>query len=184
MSIILPTWLHQRFQAMYDNPPHYEASYYGPITMLLTTYFPAHHEFLVKPQPRLRRSPSVANSTTSLDSYGQTVSTHNDDDIPDFLVCLGSTLVDADVPFLLCEVKREANIAQDSPHQLDRYIGWMRLAQLSVANIQVHVIVIHGSITELYSMDQSGFIVYSLYETTGTEFLGILQNIHDRLVTL
>jgi len=89
MPVQLPNWLLRRFNAVYHEPPHYESSYYGPINMLLTTYFPAMDGYLVKPQARLRQPPSPG-ARTSIDSTGQIVDTRSDDGNPDSLVSKGS----------------------------------------------------------------------------------------------
>lgn len=74
MSVTVPEWLVKRFAAIYAKPPHYEASYYGPINMFLTVYFPAGDHYLVKPQARLRQ-PSSPGERVSIDSNGQEVGT-------------------------------------------------------------------------------------------------------------
>lgn len=52
--VTFPPWLVGRFQTMFTNPPHFEASWYGPINAILNLFFPVTEGFLVKPQPRLR----------------------------------------------------------------------------------------------------------------------------------
>lgn len=148
----LPGWLQTRLSEVFRNPIHYEASHYGPINALLSTYFPPDRNFLVKPQARLRREddPSVA-TRQSTDSYGQAVGTHNDDRLPDFLVCLGSALLHADIPLLLFEVKLQHITEAECAEQLDGYSLWARqYLQQRVANVgqggrPLWALVMHGS---------------------------------------
>ena len=96
MPVSVPDWLLARFDAIYKEPAHYEASYYGPINMLLTCYFSAADGFMVKPQARLR-DPPTPGACTSIDSFGQDVGTHATDGNPDFLVSTGSAQLHSDV---------------------------------------------------------------------------------------
>ncbi|KAF8587969.1 hypothetical protein K439DRAFT_1285173, partial [Ramaria rubella] len=107
----------------------YEASWYGPLNMLLTTYFPASKGFNVKPQARLRQPSADPRERTSIDSYGQTVGTYDDDSNPDFLVSIGTSSLHADTPLLIYEVKREGMDEGEATLQLDRYIEWAKQYQ-------------------------------------------------------
>jgi hypothetical protein len=184
MPVQLPNWLLRRFNAVYHEPPHYESSYYGPINMLLTTYFPAMDGYLVKPQARLRQPPSPG-ARTSIDSTGQTVGTRSDDGNPDFLVSKGSPTLDADVPLLIYEVKRHDVGDAEAAHQIDRYIEWgmQYLNHLGSPMGRMRAVLVIGSKSKLFMLDwgpqsQAVHAEYDL-DTTGDEILAILQNIRD-----
>ncbi|KIJ32082.1 hypothetical protein M422DRAFT_36009 [Sphaerobolus stellatus SS14] len=66
--------LANRFEFLAANAPHFEASWYGPIDKLLNTVF-HDPEFMVKPQPRFRQSPSAPSSQASTQSAHSQVST-------------------------------------------------------------------------------------------------------------
>ncbi|KAH7903814.1 hypothetical protein BJ138DRAFT_966139, partial [Hygrophoropsis aurantiaca] len=119
-------WLSQRLLTVSLTPPHYENSWYGPVTGLLTTYFPTGGQFLVKPQARLRQPPAPGALRTSTDSYGQTTShADNNDPIPDFVVCVGSATAELDIPFLILEVKRDEKELAAMSVQQKRYTDWL-----------------------------------------------------------
>ncbi|KAH7904206.1 hypothetical protein BJ138DRAFT_984546, partial [Hygrophoropsis aurantiaca] len=103
----------------------YENSWYGPVNMMLTTYFPASQHFMVKPQARLRQPPAPG-ARTSTDSYRQTVGTSNTDKVPDFLACIGGREPDGDIPFLILEVKKEDAPPGASNAQIMDYTEWVR----------------------------------------------------------
>jgi hypothetical protein len=88
-----------RFEAIYKDPAHYEASYYGPIDMLLTCYFPAVDGFMVKPQAR---AGSGRTRRLLQPGCGQPCTDGN----PDFLISTGSAQLHSDVPLLTWEVKK------------------------------------------------------------------------------
>jgi len=184
MPVQVPNWLLHRFKAVYHEPPHYESSYYGPINMLLTTYFPAVDGYLVKPQARLRQPPSPG-ARTSIDSTGQKVGTRSDDGNPDFLVSKGSPTLDADVPLLIYEVKRHDVGDAEAAHQIDRYIEWgmQYLSQLGSPMGRMRAVLVIGSKSKLFMLEwgpqsQAVHGVHDL-DTTGEEILAILQNIRD-----
>ncbi|KIM72815.1 hypothetical protein PILCRDRAFT_15794 [Piloderma croceum F 1598] len=183
MSITVPEWLLKRFAAVYAKPPHYEASYYGPINMFLTVYFPAGYHYLVKPQARLRQ-PSSPGERVSIDSNGQEVGTRNDDGNPDFLVSIGSSELSNDVPLLIYEVKREDSGDTEAAQQMDRYINWA-MQYLSVllphASRKIWAVLVTGSKSDIYMMEQGSSIIKITYglDTTGTQIRGILQHIRD-----
>ncbi|KAI0943246.1 hypothetical protein AcW1_002457 [Taiwanofungus camphoratus] len=126
MNTIIPQWLRDRFAAISSvDAVHYESSLYGPINMLLTEYFPARGRFLVKPQPRLRE-PLVPGGRASTDSYGQSVGTSDDDNIPDFVVAVGGSQLNSDTLFLVLEVKRDGSKPGATAVQIERYTKWVR----------------------------------------------------------
>jgi hypothetical protein len=152
---VIPSWLLDRFKALYLNPPHYEASYYGPANMLLTTYFPASLQFLVKPQARLREPPQPAERH-SFDSYGQPVGTSNKDGNPDFLVSRGTSALDGDIPFLIYELKRDDVSEGEAMAQMERYIHWARRYQLqlvSPSELHIYALLVFGEQTQIFGMD-------------------------------
>jgi hypothetical protein len=183
MSVTVPEWLLKRFAAVYAKPPHYEASYYGPINMFLTVYFPAGDHYLVKPQARLRQ-PSSPGERVSIDSNGQEVGTRNDDGNPDFLVSIGSSELSNDVPLLIYEVKREDSGDTEAAQQMDRYINWA-MQYLSVllphASRKIWAVLVTGSKSDVYMMEQGSSIIKITYglDTTGTQIRGILQRIRE-----
>ena len=57
-----PLWLKVRLETMFDYPPRFENSFYGPIDGILNTIFPVIQKFLVKPQAILIPSlPTVSS---------------------------------------------------------------------------------------------------------------------------
>ena len=181
VPVDIPNWLLNRFDALYLQPPHYEASYYGPINMLLTTFFTSQKGFLVKPQARLRDPPSPGGRTSS-DSYGQTVGTSDKDGNPDFLVSTATSMLHCDVPFLIYEIKRDDQDEILASRQMDRYINWAREYQRHVspwARVGVYAVLVLGSKSIVYDLSpNSNFINAEPYlDTTGPQILNMLNNL-------
>jgi len=136
MPVDIPGWLLERFNANFEEDPHYEASYYGPINMLLTSYFPATNNFIVKPQARLQMlaPPGVQGSR---DSYGRNVIALAVDHQPDFVVCKvlekRGQVPAVDVPLLILEAKRGVRPSGSSEAQIERYMDWARGYQVGTA---------------------------------------------------
>jgi hypothetical protein len=183
--VTTPPWLLNRFQALYRNPPHYEASYYGPVNALLNVHFPAADGFLVKPQARLRQPPKLGGRT-SIDSVGQLVGTFDDDGNPDFLVSYGSAQLHQDVPLLIYEVKTEGMSFEAAAAQLDRYITWGKDYQRQVTGTEKKIwgVLVIGSQSYIFYLDPSDkHVQYSelLINTTGTTMLELLQTVRESI---
>ena len=105
----ITTSMKDNLQHFKDNPQHFEILFYGPHNTLLSHLFPHNCGFIVKPQQQLQaqviRAPNTTNpnqdpnqdhsshssqsaqlddSTYSLDSNGQQVTTGDGDLLPDF----------------------------------------------------------------------------------------------------
>jgi hypothetical protein len=183
LPVTIPPWLLARFNAIYTDPPHYEASYYGPVNSLLTVYFPAADGFMVKPQARLWQSPTPGGCT-SIDSQGQQVGTFDDDGNPDFLVNIGSTHLHRDIPLLIYELKKHGESFSDAVAQIDRYIMWAKDYQRQVAGIKrpIWAVLMIGSKSHTYYLDPaSEHINFSnvAINTTGPEIIEILRQIRS-----
>ena len=181
--VTTPPWLLTRFDAIYAAPPHYEASYYGPINALLTVHFPAADGFLVKPQARLRQPPKPGGRT-STDSQGQLVGTFDDDGNPDFLVGIGSPHLHCDIPRLIYEVKREGESVSAVAAQMDSYISWAKEYQRQVTGTQAPIwaVLVIGSMSHTYLLDHtSDHVQYfdQAINTTGVGIMDILQKIRS-----
>ena len=186
MPVSVPDWLLARFDAIYKEPAHYEASYYGPINMLLTCYFSAADGFMVKPQARLR-DPPTPGARTSIDSFGQDVGTHATDGNPDFLVSTGSAQLHSDVPLLIWEVKKPEVSDEDAAKQVDRYIEWAKRYQRNLAPEMKAVIwamLVFGSKCRVFRLDPHSEFVYfhDGEQTTGDNVRQLLQSIRDKVV--
>lgn len=179
--VVVPDWLLDRFDALYAMPPHYEASYYGPVNMLLTTFFPATMRFLVKPQARIREPP-VPGGRTSNDSYGQTVGTSDKDGNPDFLVSTGTAALDSDVPFLIYEVKPGEEDEIESQVQMERYMQWARQYQRQVAAwapAEVFAVLVLGARSQIYELHADAIFTSTepRYGTTSETIQNLLQTL-------
>ncbi|KAG2129456.1 hypothetical protein DEU56DRAFT_718042, partial [Suillus clintonianus] len=98
---------------------------YGPINMMLTTYFTADHNFIVKKQPHHYQAID-AGGCISMDSYGQVVGLFLDDEIPNFVVSNVGSELDHDVLFLIFKVKRKnSQLVCYVSKQIEQYISWM-----------------------------------------------------------
>jgi hypothetical protein len=183
VPVTIPPWLLARFNAIYTNPPHYEASYYGPVNSLLTVYFPAADGFMVKPQARLRQPPTPGGRT-SIDSQGQKVGTFDDDGNPDFLVNIGSAQLHHDIPLLIYELKKHGESFADAVAQIDRYVMWAKDYQRQVTGIKrpIWAVLMIGSESHTYYLDPtSEHINFSnvAINTTGPEIMEILREIRS-----
>ena len=180
---VIPSWLLDRFTALYLNPPHYEASYYGPANMLLTSYFPATLQFLVKPQARLREPPQPAERH-SVDSYGQPVGTSNKDGNPDFLVSKGTSALDGDIPFLIYELKRGEESEGEAMLQMERYIRWARRYQMQLSSpseLRIYALLVLGGQTQIYNMDPDATFIHTgpRVGTTDDLILGLFHSLRS-----
>ncbi|KAG5349369.1 hypothetical protein C0989_004354 [Termitomyces sp. Mn162] len=118
LSKELEPWLQTRILNISENPPRYEASWYGPYNALLSHFFPYTRQFMVKPQPKLRPrraiNPGESISNISLASAGYPVQSHavldesrleSDVFIPDFIVAKATESLEADQSLLQVEIK-------------------------------------------------------------------------------
>jgi hypothetical protein len=182
MPVVVPNWLEGRFASLSGQSPHYEASYYGPINMLLTTYFPAADGFNVKPQPRLRSLVANQGQRISIDSYGGSVGTSSDDPIPDFLVSIGSSKLGKDVPILIYEVKRSDEEETEAGIQMDRYIHWAGNYQSTlVGAITIIAVLVLGKESIICELDADARQVNFLDRapTCGLDAQRVLQRVRD-----
>jgi hypothetical protein len=182
MPVVIPDWLQGRFDSLSVQSPHYEASYYGPINMLLTTYFPATDGFNVKPQPRLRTLVASQGQRVSIDSYGGSVGTASDDPIPDFLVSIGSSKLGKDIPILIYEVKRSDEEEAEAGIQMDRYIHWARNYQKNlVGAVTIVAVLVLGneSITCELDADARQVTFLGRAPTSGLDAQHVLQCVRD-----
>ena len=179
-----PEWLLGRFEALYKDPPHYEASYYGPINGLLTVHFPVADGFLVTPQARLRQPPK-GEGRTSIDSVGQVVGTFDDDGSPDFVVSYGSAELHQDVPLLIYEVKNEDTSFESTAAQMDRYIAWGKeyQGQAQGAEREIWGVLVIGSKSNIFYLDPKSLkqVKYSEFglNTMGTHIMELLQTVRE-----
>lgn len=137
-------WLMKRINNFANDPPRYEASWYGPYNALLWHYFPYKQQFMVKPQPKLRPVYTVESlgpqqnveSTQEKLSYasaGHLVlprkkrGRESNVVVPDFTVVKASESVgpeNPDRPFLYVEVKPNTEIEEwtTGRNQLHKYM--------------------------------------------------------------
>jgi hypothetical protein len=79
-----PTWLHTRLSNMFNNPPRYENSYYGPLNSILNCIFPPGRSFMVKPQAILRPAqPTVSSPHLPPGSTPHPLASRSSSRIPD-----------------------------------------------------------------------------------------------------
>lgn len=149
--------------------------------MMLTTYFPSTMHFLVKPQARLRNPPAPGGRSSS-DSYGQIVGTSDKDGNPDFLVSTGTSTVDADVPFLIYEVKRNDRDEMVAQLQMERYMQWARNYQIQVspwARLAVDAVLVMGEKSQVYNLSSDSSFINTgpCVDTTSDYILNMLQDL-------
>jgi hypothetical protein len=181
---LVPDWLLDRFDALYRQPHHEASSYYGPINMMLTTFFPSTMRFVVRTPARLRDP--LAPGRSSSDPYDQIIGTSDKDGNPDFLVCIRTSTYGADVPFLIYVVKRDHDDDEEVAFQLqmERYIQWARRYQIQVspwARIDVIAVLVMGAKSQVYSLSpDADFINTSPYEDTTSNYIfEILRYLRD-----
>ncbi|KAG1815054.1 uncharacterized protein BJ212DRAFT_1359160 [Suillus subaureus] len=109
----IPPWK-QRLHELHLNPPHYEASWYGPLDKLANHVF-AVDCFMVKPQPKIRRSapPNDANNGQPFEDEGLSIDSMGTPVIPD-------TYFEPD--FIIVHVKKKGGSYQSAGVQLHEYI--------------------------------------------------------------
>lgn len=156
-AVRVPSWVTKRLEALFKEPPHFKTSYYGPLNMLLVEYFPSIWGFMVKPQARLREpaDPSIPNQRTSIDSYGEPAVSTNNFDNPDFLVTVGHPTLDADIPLLIVEIKRECITDNTAAYQMDRYCIWANnyiRRRIPQQQLQIPAILVKGSKCTIFHM--------------------------------
>lgn len=130
-----PLWLRARLvRSQYPAPtPHYETTLYGPINMMLFHWFSHMHNFMVKPQARVREplqgfdEDDFEVGNTSMDSVGHDVQarghgTEQNMQIPDWIVVKGTASGTADRPILIVEVKRDEEREDTSISQVTDYM--------------------------------------------------------------
>ncbi|KAG1805666.1 uncharacterized protein BJ212DRAFT_1390878 [Suillus subaureus] len=122
----IPAWK-QRLHQLHLNPPHYEASWYGPIDKLANQVFAADC-FMVKPQPKIRPSapPGDADGELLVEEEGLSTDSMGTPVLPtsyfelDFVIVL---VDDArDIPLVCIEVKKEGESHKSAGSQLYYYI--------------------------------------------------------------
>jgi hypothetical protein len=127
-----PRWVYQRIMAVGGQQgPRYEASLYGPTNCLLVPYFPVAHNFMVKPQAKIRPEFITDFDPTirvSLDSYHAEVlprgirGSEIGVKIPDFIVVKATQSKDDDKLLLVVEIKTSDRSLEDSGEQLVSYL--------------------------------------------------------------
>ncbi|KAG0699812.1 hypothetical protein DFH29DRAFT_1070487 [Suillus ampliporus] len=129
----VPAWK-ECLNQLHLNPPHYEASWYGALDKLVNQVF-AEDCFMVKPQPKLRRTAPVGEHNDndnqpfedegfSIDSMGAPVLSDSYYE-PDFIIVLVDD--DRDIPLLCIEVKKEGESYDAARFQLRNYIEVLAL---------------------------------------------------------
>ena len=58
-----PTWIHMRLEALFNNSPRFENSFYGPINAVLHCILPPAQFFMIKPQAILLPNHPAVSST-------------------------------------------------------------------------------------------------------------------------
>ena len=139
--------------------------------------------FLVKPQARLQEPPAPGGRSSS-DSYGQIVGTSDKDGNPDFLVSTGTSALDADVPFLIYEIKRDDWDEVASYVQMERYMLWARQYQNQVspwARIGVFAVLVMGEKSQVYDISPDAKFINTgpCKDTTGNHILDLLRDLRD-----
>jgi hypothetical protein len=128
-----PTWVYNRITATGGKlGARYEASMYGPINSFLSSYFPAHQNFMVKPQPKLRPEfvpdGSDPGARISHDSYRASVIPRAFPGLeegllsPDFIVIKATSEKDNDELLLVVEIKPKDRSLQNAEEQLVDYM--------------------------------------------------------------
>ncbi|KAG9078343.1 hypothetical protein FRC06_008413 [Ceratobasidium sp. 370] len=120
-----PNELLQRIASLQNEPPHYEASWYGPLNALLQYYFRLAQRWMIKPQAVIRDAAPIPSPATSIDSYDRAVD--DQPDYPDFIVCNYSANGRDDRIKLIIEVKagnRRADVRRGR-RQMLRYLQEM-----------------------------------------------------------
>lgn len=144
--------LKEELELLKNENKHYETSFYGPHNSLLFHYFPFNHGFIIKPQQqlhaqvikaRLLQPPDTNNpspnsnsdqsddSSYSLDSNSQHVTTGDGDLLPDFGISV-SNGPGQHPPFLLWEIKRDNSRTKGSLQQMGYYVNWLCNYHLSL----------------------------------------------------
>jgi hypothetical protein len=152
-------WMVPRLEATgvkMDAKAHgYESSWYGPLNKMTSTIFSS-AEFMVKPQPTIRRTVQIEHegsdkeSDASIDSMGTPVIS---DKIlrPDFLIVRvpedGS--LDGDEVVACIEVKKDGEGPKSAQKQMKTYLKWILEKNPHIA---VKGILILGSKTYVYSI--------------------------------
>jgi hypothetical protein len=134
----MPGWLVDRIKATGSSlKPRYEASLYGPINTLLTWRFPAHRQFMVKPQGKIRPHYATDDADLgeegmarlSLDSYRSEVlprgmiGREQGVMVPDFILTKASASLNADRVLAVVEVKPSDMDDLAALGQLGEYLG-------------------------------------------------------------
>lgn len=165
---LVPGWLLDRFNTLYRQP--YDASSYRDvINTMLTNFFPTTMRFLVKPLPL--RSISAGHSSNTDGNF-------------DFVVCIRTPTLDADVPFLLYVIKRDDEDEFSSQMYMERYVQWARRYQSRVSpwsRIEVVAVLVMGARSQVYNLSpDANHISSSLsVDTTSNYILEVLQNIRN-----
>lgn len=168
---LVPGWLLDRFNTLYRQPYYEASSYYALINTMLTTIYPTTMRFLVKPLPRLPYSPLLQVRTSDND---------------DFLVCIRTSSLGADVPILIYVVKREDEVGVTSPQmQVERYMHWARQYQNQVApwaRIGVYGVFVMGPKSQVFSLSPDADFIDAgpNYDTTGNQLLSMLQDLRNK----
>ena len=164
---LVPGWVADRFNTLYRQP--YDASSYRDvINAMLTSLFPTTKRFIVKTQPL--RSISMGHS--------------NADGNFDFVVCIRTPTLDADVPFLLYVVKRDDEDEASSQVYMERYVHWARRYQSRVspwARIGVMAVLVMGARSQVYNLSPDADFVSPSHnvDTTSNYIFEILRSLYD-----
>lgn len=128
----VPEWVYKRL-AKTGAGARYEASLYGPLNAFLTSYFPPHQTFMVKPQPKIRphfeADANDPQSRPSLDSYHAAVLPRRfggwEDPLksPDFIVVKPTSGPHDDRVLVVVEVKLKHVSEEHAEEQLIDYMG-------------------------------------------------------------
>lgn len=136
---------------MFNNPPHREASWYGPINKFISGHLEDHA--MLKPQGPLSELASVIDpdpdaSFHSDNSYGRKTAGRRGEKVaPDFLLCTFTASMTGDSLKAIIEVKHPGDIEsarEDVAYYLDLNDD-ASVVGLAVAGLTVEVIVLDSS---------------------------------------
>lgn len=165
---LVPGWLLDRFNTLYRQP--YDiSSYRDVINTMLTALFPTTKRFIVKPLP--------------IRELSQGRSTNTDGNL-DFLVCIRTPTLHADVPFLIYAMKRDNEDEAVSQMYMERYIQWARRYQGRVSpwtRIEVVGVMVMGARSQVYNLAPDADFISSSrnVDTASNQIFEILRDLHD-----
>jgi hypothetical protein len=157
----IPDWLLERWHAVGQTPPRYEASLYGPFNGILAMYFLPQQRFLVKPQAKVRPDYEYYVGEVerrSFDSYNQPVQPRGQGDesdleIPDFIVVKGSATLTNDIPLLIVELKREDSDEAIAKVQIASYMEalFIKFEKEGMERVWFKAALVRGTKVSVYS---------------------------------